>query len=340
MRLKTFNAPTMSEAMRLVREQMGEDAIIVSTQRVDGGHGYRVTAALEGVDAEEIGGGAAAKGRHGPGKRGPRPARREDTIEVLSDALDRHGAPSSLAERLLRSATTLGVDDPILALAGALDACFSFHPLPDGRLRHPIMLIGPPGVGKTLTVAKLAARAVMARREVNLITTDAERAGGYEQLEVFARVLKIDIMLAESPQRLQDALAACPRNSITLIDTAGRNPYLEDEMRELAKLVEAAKAETALVLAAGGDPLEAADIARAFAGAGAKSLVATRIDLARRLGSLLVAVDGSRLRFADVSITAAVADGLKPLNPVSLARLLLPELSAEEEQVYRDRAAS
>jgi hypothetical protein len=54
----------------------------------------------------------------------------------------------------------------------------------------------------------------------------------------------------------------------------------------------------------------------------------------------MVAADGSRMKFADVSVTAAVADGLKPLNPVSLARLLLPELSAEEEQVYRDRAAS
>src|SRR5262249_27090325 len=156
--------------------------------------------------------------------------------------------------------------------------------------------------GKTLTVAKLAARAVMARRDVNLITTDSDRAGGYEQLEVFARVLKIDLMLAESPQRLQDALAASPKNGVTVIDTAGRNPYLADEMRDLAKLVEMAKAETAMVLAAGGDPLEASEIAQAFAGAGAKSLVATRIDLARRLGSLLVAADGSRMKFADVSI--------------------------------------
>ncbi|MBI1776594.1 MAG: ATP-binding protein [Proteobacteria bacterium] len=340
MRLKTFNASTMSDAMRLVREHLGEEAIIVSTQRGEGGQGVRVTAALEGYEAEVDGAAAPGKGRNSDGRPGQRPARREDTIEVLSDALDRHGVPANLAERLLRAATTLGVDDPILALAGALDGTFSFHPLPDGRQRQPIMLIGPPGVGKTLTVAKLAARAVMRKREVNLITTDLERAGGYEQLEVFARVLKIDVMTAESPQRLQDALAACGRNGVTIIDTAGRNPYLEDEMRALAKLVEAAKAETALVLAAGGDPLEAADIARAFAAVGAKSLVATRIDLARRLASLLVAVDGSRLKFADVSITASVAEGLKALNPVSLARLLLPDLSAEEEQVYRNRAAS
>jgi flagellar biosynthesis protein FlhF len=337
MRLKTFNAPTMSEAMKLVREHLGEEAIIVSTQRGEGGHGYRVTAALEGIDAEAAP--VAAKGAAQP-VRHYRAKRREDTIEVLSDALDRHGVPGSLAERLLRSATTLGVDDPILALGGALDACFAFSPLPDGRMRQPLMLIGPPGVGKTLTIAKLAARAVMARRDVNLITTDAERAGGYEQLEVFARVLKVDLMLAESPQRLQDALAASPKNGVTLIDTAGRNPYVPEEMRDLGKLIEGSKAQTAMVLAAGGDPLEAGDIALAFAQVGAKSLVATRIDLARRLGSLLVAADGSRMKFADVSVTAAVADGLKPLNPVSLARLLLPELSAEEEQVYRDRAAS
>src|SRR5579883_3023180 len=122
MRLKTFNAPTMSEAMRMVREHLGEDAIIVSTQRGEGGHGYRVTAALEGLEAEYDGTPPAANAEPQP-KRGYKAPKREDTIEVLSDALDRHGVPATLAERLLRSATTLGVDDPILALGGALDAC-------------------------------------------------------------------------------------------------------------------------------------------------------------------------------------------------------------------------
>src|SRR5262249_6819922 len=115
MRLKTFNAPTISEAMRMVREHLGEEAIIVSTQRGEGGQGYRVTAALEGMDAELDG--VLPPGKGGPAaNRSYRPPKREDTIEVLSDALDRHGVPASLAERLLRSATTLGVDDPILAL--------------------------------------------------------------------------------------------------------------------------------------------------------------------------------------------------------------------------------
>ena len=52
MRLKTFNARTMSEAMKMVRDHLGEDAIIVSTQRGEGGKGGRLTAALDGADPE------------------------------------------------------------------------------------------------------------------------------------------------------------------------------------------------------------------------------------------------------------------------------------------------
>ena len=179
MRLKTFNARTMSEAMKMVRDHLGEDAIIVSTQRGEGGKGVRLTAALDGADPEFDGAPETTSGKP--------PVKKRDTVEYLSDALSRHGVPPNLAERMLRSATTLGIDDPILALAGALDDVFSFQPLNDAKPQKPIMLIGPPGQGKTLTVAKIAARAAMARRPFQLITTETERAGGFEQLQVSFR---------------------------------------------------------------------------------------------------------------------------------------------------------
>ncbi len=81
MRLKTFNARTMSEAMKLVRDHLGEDAIIVATQRGDGGKGVRKAAAMDGADPEFD----AAPEPVAPAAR--RPARRRDTVEFLSDAL-------------------------------------------------------------------------------------------------------------------------------------------------------------------------------------------------------------------------------------------------------------
>ena len=332
MRLKTFNARTMSEAMKMVRDHLGEDAIIVSTQRGEGGKGVRLTAALDGADPEFDG--SPEPVSHKPA------AKKRDTVEYLSDALSRHGAPPNLAERMLRSATTLGIDDPILALAGALDDVFSFQPLNDAKPQKPIMLIGPPGQGKTLTVAKIAARAAMARRPFQLITTDTERAGGYEQLQVFGKALRADALRIDTSQRLKETLAGIRKDTLSVIDTAGRNPFSPDDMAILRPFVQSAQADTCLVMAAGSDPLEAAEVARAFAEFGASRLIITRLDLARRLGSLLVAAEAGRLKLADASVTSSVVDGLNPLNPVAMARLLLPDLVAEEAATPLKRAYS
>jgi flagellar biosynthesis protein FlhF len=332
MRLKTFNARTMSEAMKMVRDHLGEDAIIVSTQRGEGGKGVRLTAALDGADPEFD---AAPE----PSPLKP-PAKKRDTIEYLSDALSRHGVAPNLAERMLRSATTLGIDDPILALAGALDDVFSFQPINDLKPTKPIILIGPPGQGKTLTVAKIAARAALARRPVHLLTTDTEKAGGFEQLQVFGKVLKVEVVRIDTSQRLKETLSGYRKDELTIIDTAGRNPFSPDDMGILRPFVQAAQGDTCLVMAAGTDPLEAAEVARAFAEFGASRLIITRLDLARRLGSLLVAAEAGRLKLADASVTSAVVDGLNPLNPVAMARLLLPDLVAEEAAAPLKRAYS
>ena len=99
-------------------------------------------------------------------------------------------------------------------------------------------------------------------------------------------------------------------------------------MGALGDLITAAKAEPILVLNAGGDAVEYAEIASAFAALGATRLIVTRVDMARRMGSILAAADSGRLKFSNVSTTPNVGKGLSALNPVSLARLLMPEAVA------------
>lgn len=318
MRLKTFTASTMSAAMTLVRDQLGDDAIIVSTQRGEQGRGVRVTAALDGAAPD------FAPGT--PGHGTPEPGNGEgDAIDLLTERLDRHGAPSELTDRLMRAAGQLISTDPIMVLAGAVDATFGFAPLPDDRAKRPIMLVGPPGVGKTLTAAKLATRAVMARKTAAVITTDTVRAGAVEQLAAFTRLLKIELKTCTSPKELASEIAAA-KSGLVIIDSPGTNPFSATEMSELAGFTRVGNVELVLILAAGGDPMEAGDIAAAFKEIGATRLLATKLDMTRRLGSILVAADSARLKLCEVSATAQVADGLSPINPVSLARLLLPDL--------------
>jgi len=312
MRLKSFTAPTMAEATELVRRELGEEAIIVSSQRASDGRGARVTAAVEDSSIDE----APFPDVEEPETRTP--------AETIRQALAYHGTPLRLSERLIATASGISGRTALDAFAGALDAGFAFAPLPEEGGGGPVMLIGPPGGGKTITTAKLVARARLAGHSVGIITTDTRRAGGIEQLEAFTRILELPLRTADTPEELRAVLSNDAARAAAYIDTAGTNPFSDAEMENLGEMVRASMAEPVLVLPAGGDAMESSDIAAAFATVGAKRILVTRLDMARRLGSILAAADAAHLIFCDVSVTPRVADGLSPINPKSLARLIMP----------------
>ena len=328
MRLKTFSAPSMAEAMKMVKEHFGEDAIIVSSQKGDGGLGVRVTAAIEPRD-DDYDDDWDAFGEEDA----------IDPFDAISEALAHHGVPPDLMDKILRTASGIEIEDANLALAGAFDQHFRFAPLPAATSGRSIVLVGMPGAGKTVTTAKLATRAIMAKEKVHVITTDTVRAGGFAQLEAFTRLLGLRLMSADTPEQLRDTVTACPIGEQIIVDCAGGNPFDDRDFQKQADLLSAIDAEVALVMAAGGDPLEAGEIAEAYRDMGARRLVVTRIDVARRLGAVLNAAAVGRLTLSEVGVGANVADGLKPINPVSLARLLLPQ-ETEEVQAAPAYAAA
>jgi flagellar biosynthesis protein FlhF len=307
MRLKTFTGVTMAETMEQVREELGPEAIIVSTFNRRRGRGVEITAAVEQSEDE-----AALEAEIGA----------PEGSDVVSQALAGHGVPTALASRLGRVARSMEVTEPTLALAGALDAGFSFAPLPKASERA-IMLIGPPGVGKTVTIAKLAARSVMAGQNVEVATTDTIRAGGVEQLEAFTRLLERPLRRAETADELKNFMADYQAADLALIDSPGTNPFSPAELNDLKRFIDKRRIEPVLVLAAGGDALEAAEMAAAFQPLGVQRLVVTRLDIARRYGCILTAADAAQLTLSEVSLTPYVAQGLNTVNPVSLARLFM-----------------
>lgn len=309
MRLKTIHARTMQEAMELVREQLGAEAIIVATHEDEGSRGVRVTAA---TDAEEDG--------FSTGER----ALSYEMLQLIGNALDDHGTPTELTDRILNAAATQPAPDPHLALASGLDATFGFQPLPDSGGGRPLMMIGPPGGGKTSAVAKLAARSIIAGRKISLITTDTVRARAVEQLEAYAARLGIAVNVAPDPVALIEAIESGSPDDLTVIDTMGVNPYSEDDMTKLMDFAGAIAVDPVLVLSAGRDVIEAMEIARAYAEVAPTRMLVTGLDMVRRLGSVLAAADAAGLAFSDVSPSPTIVNGLRPINPVSLARLLLP----------------
>jgi flagellar biosynthesis protein FlhF len=317
MRLKSFSAPTMAQAMALVRREMGESAVIVSSTSATRDGLVRVTAAVDGHDS-------------GGAPHAAAPAAPAHGIEAVMRALHDHGAPIGVIDRLFDQLMDGDQPDAAAALAAGLDRLFRFAPLAlasvasgrAARAARPIMLVGAPGAGKTTTAAKLATGAIMHRFPVELITCDVVRAGAADQLAAFAGILEVPLRSAAGASALAESAARAAPGALLVIDTAAVNPFAARDMAALAELAAAARAEMVMVMAAGGDALESADIAAAFAAIGATRLVATRLDVARRCGALLAAASAP-LAFAGAGVAPTIAHGLLSLDAPILARLLL-----------------
>lgn len=317
MRLKSYTAPSMAEAMHLVRLELGDNAIIVSTQRAAGGKGVRITAALEQSDADDAISQMLAE------------ANRTPAADVVRDALTEHGLPPRLIERIANAIRTSGLEDPLQACTAALEAGFAFAPLPDHGAPRPFMLIGPPGSGKSMVVAKLAARSTLNGRKAGVITCDNVRAGATEQLASFTRILRIELSQARGPDSLRQTVETSQGLfDVVFIDSPGLNPFKLTDMEYLQSLIEAANVEPILVLAAGGDAIEATEVAESFASIGATRLLATRLDTTRRLGAILAAADAAPLMFCDISATPNVVNGITPITAAAMARMILPKPEA------------
>lgn len=322
MRLKSFTANTMKDAMQMIRETLGEDAIIVATREENGGKTVRVTAAVD-KDAE-----ATMPGSINDIMFDDWNYEEEDdsgtVVEDVTEILLRHAAPDDVLDAVIAAVNIIGLDDPKDALMAAFQQIFEFKPLPSKTYGKPLILVGPPGSGKTLAAAKIAARGALNGLRMGVITTDTIRAGGVEQLEAFTRLMKIDLKKAGTPQELKARLAEIKNVDQIVIDTAGVNPFDPESVKLLARLIHAAESDPILVIPAGLNADESGEIARVFAAIGATSMIPTRVDVARRLGSLLSAAHQGGLSFAEVSSTAKVADGLSPLSAKRLTQMLMP----------------
>ncbi|WP_169568129.1 hypothetical protein [Sneathiella limimaris] len=414
MRIKSFTGKDMADAMTQVRNELGDDAIILSTQDLPSGEA-QVTAAIEKQDPapptyqpKKSNGWAmdwdsdwrleaeqphekrktlpkrvikkktpepvAAAPKASPAKAdtaepedrlflrqkaeqevkpkaapkqaraktsGAQPIQVTPQVETLVQAMAFHGVPTLLAERIIRTAISANTDDTNLALAASLDEHFNFAPKFTAR-NKPLMLVGPPGVGKTMTIAKMAASATVDGRPVHVITTDKSRAGAVDQLKAFTDILKLKLWVTNGADGLPETLAKkeLRDGAHILIDTGGINCYEMKDLEELADQIIASGAETLAVLPAGLDAAEMSDTAAKLSSIGARRLLITRLDTTRRYGGVLTAADKAGLSFSYASVSPAVATGLHVLTPVNLARLILRDptqqgVSSEFDKVQK-----
>ncbi|WP_428312342.1 flagellar biosynthesis protein FlhF [Hydrocarboniphaga sp.] len=379
MKIKRFQANTMREAIRLVREEQGADAVILSNRRIPGG--VEVVAATD-YDAALIQS-AAQRSAHAA-ETAPAPSQPAAKVEDRIAASERIEArrtfdtpPSPprqpagnmpvsvpqpeplsvvaaasvigteqlnreiqtlralLEEQLaglrwgdmqkhrprqaaaLRALANLGIE-PDLARSIAEELPESSDPerarfLPLGLLSRrlpinatdPILeggviaLVGPTGVGKTTTIAKLAARYAAAHgvRDIALVTADHYRIGAQEQLYTYARLLGVPVHAIGPKDNLPQLLSRLSDRKLVLVDSAGLSQHdglLAGQIEQL-KLC-GPQLKTWLVIAGNAQPGAQAETVQRFGQVGLDGCVLSKIDEAHRIGGALSVVMRANLR--------------------------------------------
>ncbi len=225
MRIQKFQASDMREAIVQVKRALGSDAVIVSTRDIRRGllgKGVEVTAAIDAPDEPETPAQVAA-----PAAR----ASMSDAdverflLPLRSELRTLHSMMRSergMIEAMRRQISDMAGRGP----AGpSLDDCARSPGLVSSSNGRIVALVGPTGVGKTTTIAKLAARAALVEeKRVAIITLDGYRVGGEEQMRTFADLIGVPMFSASGPMSLARTLRATASMEKIFIDTAGRSP--------------------------------------------------------------------------------------------------------------------
>lgn len=244
-----------------------------------------------------------------------------DDLGFLAEVLRTQHTPQPLIERLIAHAAapdrTLS---PAERLEHALGAHYRFRPLDDALRLPGLLIVGPPGAGKTALAAKLAAR--LDPRRALAASVDTGNGAGLAQLEEYIKALGMALAVADDAAALRAIVAGADHRTV-IVDTPAVVPGdtgAEDRLRQLKS---AAGAEIVLALPADLAAAEAEALGAWGGRLGATLMIATRLDLVRRVGAVLAAADAGGLTPIAASLAPHFAYGLKALTPALLARRIL-----------------
>ena len=190
-----------------------------------------------------------------------------------------------------------------------------------------VAFLGPTGVGKTTTIAKIAADATIRfGRKVGLVTLDTYRIAAVEQLAAYGEIMGLELKVARSLEDFRKAVAALSSCDLILVDSAGRNPKDERALGELNDLLDGHRAtDRILCLAAGTNPRTLAEITRAFAPLKYRELVITKMDECVGHGSILNAHLRTNRPLTYFTTGQRVPEDIEPATAERLVRLILEQ---------------
>ena len=188
-----------------------------------------------------------------------------------------------------------------------------------------IALVGPTGVGKTTTVAKLAAAYKLRYgKKVALVTTDTYRIAAVDQLRTYAEIIGLPLKVALSPAEMAAACDSLSDCDVLLVDTAGRSQNDAGRLVELRQFIEAARPhQTHLVLSSTASERVLIEAAERFAQVRPDRVIFTKLDEAVNFGVILTVAKRVALRLSYVTTGQEVPDHIEVGRPERLARLIV-----------------
>lgn len=197
--------------------------------------------------------------------------------------------------------------------------------LEKNRRARVVMMVGPTGVGKTTTIAKLAASFTFVDfQQAAFITLDTYRISAAEQLKTFAEIIGIPIQVVFSPGDLAEAIQHFSDRDIIFIDTAGRSPYNDEQMEELQHFINVARPdETILVLSVNTESHDLIKIYERFNTIGVNKLIFTKLDETTCYGQLLNVFNEIKTPLAYFTTGQSVPDDIEVPVAQDIARMLL-----------------
>lgn len=213
-------------------------------------------------------------------------------------------------------------------LVKALEATLpTAGPIQRARSNGPtvIALVGPTGVGKTTTVAKLAANFCLREmKSVGLITIDTYRIAAVEQLKTYAQIINVPLEIVMSPDQLREAIGRMSDRDVILIDTAGRSQRDSIKIKELNCFFRAAKPdEVHLVLSSTGSEAVLSQAIERFEEVGIDRVIFTKLDEAIGFGVILTCLVKADARMSYLTTGQDVPDDIEVAGGRVLAELLL-----------------
>lgn len=358
--VRTYTGRTVNEALLKVRAELGERALIIETRPwkepglLGPRAGYEVVAAS---DDDKPAAPAAPRTQAAALQRAAEPARGPDlaaelaairremarlaagmparlsTLGGLADELRATGMPDEVLDELDAACAAAGQrldperqrDFVRLVLGRALAPVQPF----DWSQPRRLLVVGPTGVGKTTTIAKLAGELVLKRKaRIALVTIDTYRVGAQDQLRAYADLLDVPMEVASTPAELARVLARFADRDHVLVDTSGRSPADEARLMELKGFCRACPGlSVALTVAGNAGRAEFAAAVERFSILPIEHAIVTKLDECAEAGRLYGCLRRHRLPVRWFGTGQEVPQDLVAAEPELVVGQVLPAMA-------------